>query len=48
MDNYNDKIDALIKSALQEKAGDYEVSDEVKERINQRIKEEKEKLGNLS
>ena len=48
MDNYDERIDALIKSALQVKADDYEVSDEVKERINQRIREEKEKLNNLS
>ena len=48
MNNFDEKIDALIRSALQEKADDYEVSDDVKERIDQRIREEKEKLDNLS
>ena len=48
MKNHDEKIDILIRNALQEKAGDYEVSDEVKERIDQRIREEKEKLNNLS
>ena len=42
MKNYDEKIDTLIKNALQEEAG------EVKERINQRIREETEKLDNLS
>ena len=48
MNNFDEKIDILIRNALQEKAGDYEVSDEVKERIDQRIREEKAKLNNLS
>lgn len=42
MNNYDEKIDTLIKNALQETASDYVVSDEVKERIDQRINEEKE------
>ena len=48
MKNYDEKIDTLNRSALQEKVGDYEVSDDVKERIDQRINDEKEKLDNLS
>lgn len=32
MNNYDEKIDTLIKSALQEKAGDCKVSDEVKKK----------------
>ena len=46
MKNHDEKIDTLIRNALQEKAGDYEVSDEVKERIDLKIREEKEKLDN--
>ncbi len=41
LNNYDEKIDTLIRSALQEKAGDYKVSDEVKKRIDQRLKESK-------
>lgn len=48
MNNYDEKIDALIKSTLQEEVGNYEVSDRVKEKIDQRIKEEKKKSNNLS
>lgn len=44
MNNYDEKIDTLIKSTLQEEVGNYEVSDRVKEKIDQRIKEEKEKI----
>jgi len=43
MNNYDEKIDTSIKSALQEKASDYKVSDEVKKRIDQRIVESKKK-----
>lgn len=42
INNYDKKIDTLVKSALQEKASDCKVSDEVKKRIDQRIKEKKE------
>lgn len=43
LNNYDEKIDTLIRSALQEKSGDYKVSDEVKKRIDQRLKESKKK-----
>ena len=44
MNNYDEKIDTLIKSVLWEKADDYEVSDEVKVRIDQKIKEKSDLL----
>ena len=45
MKNYDEKIDTLIRNALLENAENYVVSNEVKERINQRFKEEKEKMN---
>lgn len=37
MNNYDEDIDIMIKNVLQEKARNYEVPDEVKERIDQRV-----------
>lgn len=42
----NEHIDRLIKNALMEEQGDCEVADKVKERIDQKIREETEKLKN--
>lgn len=44
--SFNEQIGILIKNVLHEKADNYEAPDEVKERIDQKIKEREEKTRN--
>ena len=44
MKNEDERIEILIRNILSEESGSVEISDEVKERIDQRIREEKEKI----
>ena len=42
--DYDEPIDTLIRNVLMEEQGNYEVSDEVQEKINKKIKEKMEKM----
>lgn len=45
MKNYDERIDTLITNGLQEIAGDYEAPDEIKVRIDQRIREMEDQMS---